>query len=200
MKGIGTRLRNRKTRLSSSSSSSYHLPKPVKVTGWKTTGLADDEESQKTLNNWWTGRVLTEGKTDHPEHPADLQKPTDQVLKRYNSLRKHESSLLTQIRTGRIGLNAFLWERKVPTVLSPHYQCGEGKETMIHLALRCKKTTPPQINRRITTERDFNEALSDQNHSRKIVRWALGLGRLREFDLAIELEDQAEKGCKNIKR
>jgi len=46
MKGIGTRLRNRKTRLSSSSSSSsYHLPKLVKVTGWKTTGLADDEES-----------------------------------------------------------------------------------------------------------------------------------------------------------
>jgi hypothetical protein len=63
---------------------------------------------------------------------------------------------------------------------------------MIHLVLRCKKITPLQINRRITTERDFNEALSDQNHLRKIVRWALGLGRLREFDLAIELEDQAQ--------
>jgi hypothetical protein len=119
MKEIGTRLRNRKTRRTPSSST-YHLPQQVKVTGWKTTGLADDEESQKTLNNWWTVRVLTEGKTDHPEHPADLQKPTDEVLKRHNSLRKHESSLLTQIRTGRIGLNAFLWERKVPTVLSPY--------------------------------------------------------------------------------
>ena len=42
--------------------------------------------------------------------------PMKQVLKLYEGLRKAESALLVQARTGRIGLAKFLYSRKVPSI------------------------------------------------------------------------------------
>ena len=55
-------------------------------------------------------------------------------------LQKHESSLLVQIRTGKIGLRAFLHSRRVPGVTSPGCECGAGRETALHLILECRDT------------------------------------------------------------
>jgi len=47
------------------------------------------------------------------------------------------SSLLVQLRTGKIGFNAFLYARKVPTVLSPRCPCDTGAMTVRHVLLAC---------------------------------------------------------------
>jgi hypothetical protein len=57
------------------------------------------------------------------------------TLKKHQHLCKHESSLLTQIRTGKVGLRAFLFERKVPEVATPRCPCREALETAAHLVL-----------------------------------------------------------------
>ena len=63
--------------------------------------------------------------------------PTKQMLKLHEGLRKAESALLTQARTGRIGLAKFLYERSVPGFTTATCQCRAGHETPRHMALFC---------------------------------------------------------------
>jgi len=46
---------------------------------------------------------------------------------------KVKSSLLVQILTGAIGLQSFLFKRRVSGVTTPYYECGEGRETNVVL-------------------------------------------------------------------
>ena len=54
-------------------------------------------------------------------------------------LKKHESALLTQLRTGKIGFNAFLHKMRVPEVISPDCECSEGAMTVEHVLMKCSK-------------------------------------------------------------
>ena len=58
------------------------------------------------------------------EEPANSPVFGEEVLDKFRRLRKHESSLLVQIRTGKVGLKGFLFERNVPEVWSPRYSYG----------------------------------------------------------------------------
>jgi hypothetical protein len=68
--------------------------------------------------------------------PEDTS-PNRTVLKLHSGLRKAESSVLVQARTGRIGLAKFLYNRPVPGVLSAQCKCRNGEETPRHMALFC---------------------------------------------------------------
>ena len=59
------------------------------------------------------------------------------ALQKYQGLRKHESSLIIQIRTGKIGLRAFLYQRGVPDIDTLLYCCSEGPETPAYVVLYC---------------------------------------------------------------
>jgi hypothetical protein len=63
--------------------------------------------------------------------------PNRAVLKLHIGLRKAESSVLVQARTGRIGLVKFLYNRGVPRILSAQSRCRMGEETPRHMALYC---------------------------------------------------------------
>jgi hypothetical protein len=57
----------------------------------------------------------------------------------HQGLRKPESALLIQLRTGKIGFNSFLYERKVPGIQSPNCECNRGPMTVKHIVLQCPK-------------------------------------------------------------
>ncbi|KAJ5561539.1 hypothetical protein N7461_000300 [Penicillium sp. DV-2018c] len=57
----------------------------------------------------------------------------------HGGLTKAKSSLLTQARTGAIGLDAVLHRRRVPEIESPLCQEGCAPETFAHLMLRCPR-------------------------------------------------------------
>ena len=59
-------------------------------------------------------------------------------LKIYTQLKKAESALTTQIRTGKIGLADFLYKRRVPSVTSPACSCGWHRQTSEHVIMFCR--------------------------------------------------------------
>ena len=54
-------------------------------------------------------------------------------------LSKAQSSILTQMRTGKIGLAAFLCRRRVPGFPTPACCCGAQWETAKHVVLECPR-------------------------------------------------------------
>ena len=61
------------------------------------------------------------------------------TLQLHTGLPKPHSSLLTQIRTGKISLAAFLFQCQVPGVDSPACSCGWQWETAKHVILDCPR-------------------------------------------------------------
>jgi hypothetical protein len=112
------------------------------------------------------------------------------ALKKHHGLLKYESSLLTQICTGKVGLRAFLFEHKVPEVATPWCIYSEAPETAVYLVLdywnlvdqrqELRRTMAP---RALCTYRDFTAATSKKKSTSKLVRWLLATSRFPEFRL-----------------
>ena len=80
---------------------------------------------------WQTGKKGAYSRALQPQ----LQ---TQVLGLHKGLRKPQSSLIIQLRTGKVGFRAFLYQRRVPGVDDPNCDCGE-EMTVEHVLLRCVK-------------------------------------------------------------
>src|SRR5579862_3156138 len=81
----------------------------------------------RTTRNWPMRQVHS------PKDPP----PSRQILKLHVGLRKAESSILAQARTGRVGLAKFLYRQKVPRMQTAQCRCEAGEETVRHMALYC---------------------------------------------------------------
>src|SRR4029077_4460543 len=141
---IAQRLRRRGRRRGPPSSTEYHNGATEWARGWLTADLpgVDRKKVQDTIAKEWEERWRKElgrsqGRRRHrADEPSD-RPPTKDRLKLHKGLRKAESSLLVQMRTGKIGLRAFLFERQVPDIASPICVCGDGRETATHVAAYC---------------------------------------------------------------
>jgi len=83
----------------------------------------------------WKLRWAQGTKGDHVRQLNSEPSPT--ILKLHTGREKAHSAILTQLRTGKIGFNAFLHERRVPTVPSPRCPCDLGAMTVRHVLLTC---------------------------------------------------------------
>jgi hypothetical protein len=81
--------------------------------------------------------------------------PNEAVLKLHSGLRKAESSVLVQARTGRMGLAKFLYNRKVPGVLTAQCRCRAGEETPRHITLFCTDEVERRQHLRIGGRLDY---------------------------------------------
>ena len=80
---------------------------------------------------WEKGKKGAHSRALQPQ----LQK---QVLGLHKGLRKPQSSLIIQLRTGKVGFRAFLFQRRVPGVDDPN--CDSGEEMSVeHVLLRCAR-------------------------------------------------------------
>ncbi len=130
------------------------------------------------------------------ERTADRAPPvllfTDLALRKHEGLTKAQSSLLTQARTGAIGLQDFLFRAKVPGVNTPYCDCGQGRETVEHLVIECSDLQQRTWDRReIGSKEDLQTILQGARPRRWLLRrvlgWLMGCGRLREYSLAVRL-------------
>jgi ribonuclease HI/retron-type reverse transcriptase len=123
------------------------------ATGWRENGRRQqpaDPPAQlyplrTTLRRWcktqaeraWISawREDKKGRATYRHTPV----PTKKVLQLHERLSKRESAMLVQLRTEKIGLNDFLFNRHVPDITSPGCSCGERRQTVAHVLLRCSK-------------------------------------------------------------
>ena len=110
---------------------------------------------------------------------------------------KHESSTLVQIRTGKIGLNAFLHRRRVPGI-QPECHCGTALETAFHLATDCIDTEESRsaltgLIGPIDIRCDFADAVGQPEHAKAIAKWMLATGRLKQFQHAVDLGGESQE-------
>ncbi|KAH7548710.1 hypothetical protein BM1_10880 [Bipolaris maydis] len=122
------------------------------TTGWRTDGRRRlPAESppilyplKSTLKRWcntqaeraWVAKCKAEtrGRATYRLSPL----PTKKALKLHENLSKRESALLVQMRTEKVGLNDFLFDRRMPEVVSARCECGERRQTTAHILLRCR--------------------------------------------------------------
>src|SRR5208337_881579 len=123
-------------------------------------------------------------------------------LRLYKGLRKAESSALVQIRAGKIGLRAFLYQRKVPGIDDPYYLAYRDEfgtaplKDAYHVITECSALYEA---RKALSEAlciptgswgyaRFYTALRDPRQAILITRWIITSGRLPEYGLATEFE------------
>ena len=81
----------------------------------------------------------------------------------------------------------------MPTIPSPHCECGEGRETAEHVVLRCpllyqeRQALQAKLPTPLRTRRDFAEATANKESAKAIVRWLLNISRLQEYRVAERL-------------
>ena len=158
------------------------------------------ERGKKLVMRDWEERWKAEnkrlGRSSQP--PTDLagQKtvrtdtpPTKRVLGLHVDLRKAESALLTQIRTGRIGLAKFLHSRRVPDFATGRCRCGGGLETPRHMALFCTQeaTRRNQLKDLAGRATPYTLLTGTKAGVKIFTRWMMLSNRLRQFSLARRL-------------
>ena len=172
----------------------YRRPDEEKQ-GWLARWAPHTDRVEDVLQREWHHRWISQPSHRHPVPAAEVPPyaKVSAALRKHRGCFKYESSCLTQLRTGKIGLNGFLFERNVPTVNTPYCRCGADVETVQHIFLECrenevKRATLPL---RIRTAQDLRTAL-DLPQARGLVRWFLSLGRVHLYDLAQHIHPGAD--------
>jgi hypothetical protein len=163
-------------------------------------GQWDEREKQKVLADWtaqWKAeyrkleRVAQPG-TDPGTRRSGKAIPEDTplnkaVLELYTGLQKAESSVLVQARTGRIGLAKFLYNCKVPGILSAQCRCRAGEETPQHMALYCIEEAGRRLGLRTNGRVNYQQLIGTASRTKQLAKWLICSGRLGQFSLARSL-------------
>jgi ribonuclease HI len=144
------------------------------VTGWSPTG--DSEPAQAPLD---IPILAAAGRTSiRQQSAADWAKqwheetkgrnvyrickqPTRKVERLHRGMSKATSSLIVQMRTAKIGLNAFLHAAHVPDVGSDRCACGQSAQTVEHVLMACRQQRERRIRFR-DDERRCRQASGDE--------------------------------------
>jgi len=152
----------------------------------------------RVLKNWktrWREKATSlrrEGDqsiTDSPAIPEDTE-PTAKVLALHKNLRKAESSVLVQARTGCIGLKQFLYKRRVLGVTSPNCTCSHDAETARHLVLYCTEYPDKTALNQFTTRQrpvDYRRLIGIPGRTKALAKWLIDTERIPQYSLAKEL-------------
>ena len=111
----------------------------------------------------------------------------------HSGLSRAHSTMATLLRTEHIGLNAYLYKRKVPGHYSPACTCGHQRQDPRHILMHCPEQagTRNQMMQQAGTT-DFRTLLSGEN-IKTVTKWVMEQGLLGQFDLALEMEKEAER-------
>jgi hypothetical protein len=115
------------------------------------------------------------------------QEPSKRRLLLHTKLYKAESAVLTQIRTGCIGLAQFLRRRRVPGIRAAECRCGQGQETPKHVVIHCSIEDSRREQLRTGGTLDYRWLTNTSEGCKRLCKWVIQSGRLNQFSLASQL-------------
>ena len=152
-----------------------------------TTGSQAPSETpgaRRIILHHWKERWRESIKPNWDQRRIDSEEPAPGRLQLYKYLRKAESSLLVQARTGCIGLSQFLRQRRVPTVPAAECRCGEGEETPKHIAINCSIENERRHLLYAGNTLDYHWLTNTPEGAKQFCKWFMETGRLQQFSLA----------------
>jgi hypothetical protein len=144
-------------------------------------------EKQKVLAAWKNRWQKQEAKRREQDFWDQVVGPPDPaILKLHKGLRKAESSMLVQLRTGRTGLRHFPNKVRVPGYESGQCGCGEGPETPRHVLLDCLHESERREALKESQKGglDFNKLLDTPVGVPVASKWMICSGRIPQFHVA----------------
>ena len=107
-------------------------------------------------------------------------------MKWHTELAKTESSLITQMRTEKIGLAKFLHACKVPGFDHPNCPCGASKQTPEHVVMDCSlMPRRDEIWRAVGgAAKDYRRLMTTSRAAKALARWFIKADLLPMFSLA----------------
>ena len=108
-------------------------------------------------------------------------------LKIHTQLKKAESALTTQIRTGKLGLADFLYKRRVPSVTSPVCSSGWHRQTPEHVIMICRLIDNREQMFRAAGTSDYQQLTKSSKTLKILTAWLMKTGLLNQFSLTSTL-------------
>lgn len=150
------------------------------------------EKESKTIKDWEKERRITRWEAYQNSIPAHRKQPAQEGplaysrLYLHNTLRKAESSIAIQLRSGKIGFNDFLYEKNVPGI-QPQCSCGWYKQNIKHVLMFCpilKETRPDFL--AAAGSNNIHQILTTNKGVRAAAKWLLKEAWFDSFILATE--------------
>ena len=168
----------------------WSTPDPAHLEKCTTTRHTIEKHTKATterIKEHWDSKWKTyQNRIPRPTE-AQLGSLSRTRLKIHNNLMKAESALTTQIRTEKIGLAHFLFNRRVPGVMTPVCSCGWQKQTAKHIILHCRLIDGRyEVLKQIGTN-DYRTIMSSSKMLKKLTTWIIKANLLTQFSLASQL-------------
>ncbi|KHJ32033.1 hypothetical protein EV44_g3928 [Erysiphe necator] len=107
----------------------------------------------------------------------------------HRNLSRAQSSIATQVRSEHIGLNSYLYRRKVPGVETPTYWCGYRSQNVKHMIMACPRWAKGRSEiLRKAENRFFKAMINNPKGMARITQWILNEGKLEQFRLVGAIE------------
>ena len=158
----------------------------------KSAGRPEDLwDSNKAAARDWEARWVAQshGAPARADHTPSAKAFKGGHLRLYEKLTKAEGSALCQARTEKIGLQAFLYRRKVPGITTPSCPCGHGDQTAAHLFTECMDNRSMGLRALgYSTKEEVHHGLSHQDTAPNMARALVRSGWLPQFRVFNELQ------------
>lgn len=142
------------------------------------------KEIRKVTEQHWRRRW----EHDRRSRTAEISwEPDGKFLSLNRGLHKAQSSLATQLSTGKIGLNGFLYLRKVPDHPSPRCEECNVWESPRHVTVFCRRYSDRRWELREGGHLDFNELMTTRGGLNRLTKWWLRIERLGMYSVANDL-------------
>ena len=139
--------------------------------------------AEKGWNDLWSAYLAT-------IPPRRVKTPAQLVTNGYRpkihvGVSKATTSLITQIRTEKIGLNAFLADRRVPNK-TPECSCGRPRQTAKHILYYCSEYADRREELfKAAGTKDYSKMLAIARGAKAVAKWLQQTGLLPQFSLGL---------------
>ena len=142
----------------------------------------------------WKKFQETSNRNDREEVWSACENLALNRIKGHASLTRAQSTMLTLLRTEKIGLAAFLNSQKVPGYELPRCECGWARQTAKHIVMFCTRYAAAR--RRLLADTkctDYRELLKRLTYTAKITKWMIARGILQQFSWAKAKQDEDDE-------